>query len=162
LTGLETYYLDNTDDQASRKLAERENGVTSGGDLDDLSFIVSDLIQSGKLEDSILLSRVVDGSLRARALRFYPEGRSLGVKKAPFFVLVGAHMPCSLIELFFIDNPQDARQLADSDFRDTLARALADGIARFLDGVPSRPSSEGTVTRATAGITTRNQSAGES
>jgi|GEM_PF-985384 len=162
LTGLETYYLDNTDDQASRKLAERENGVASGGDLDDLSFIVSDLIQSGKLEDSIQLSRVVDGSLRARVLRLYPEGRSLGVKRAPFFVLVGAHMPCSLIELFFIDNPHDARQLADSDFRDTLARAIADGIARFLQGVSSRPSAERDVRRVTSHSNIQNQPAGDS
>ncbi len=134
LHGLETYYLDNADDQASRKLAERENSVPSGGDLDDLSFIVSDLIQSGKIEDSIRLSRVVDDSLQRRVLPAYAEGRSRGVKKAPFFVLVGAHMPCSLLELFFIDHPKDAERLASDGFRDLLAHSLADAIAAFLDG----------------------------
>ncbi len=134
LHGLETYYLDNTDDQASRKLAERENSVPAGGDLDDLSFIVSDLIQSGKIEDSIRLSRVVDDSLRRRVLPVYAEGRSRGVKKAPFFVLVGAHMPCSLLELFFIDHPKDAEHLASDRFRELLAHSLADGVVTFLDG----------------------------
>ncbi len=133
LNGLETYYLDNTDDQASRRLAERENSVPSGGDLDDLSFIVSDLIQSGKIEDSIRLSRVVDSALRRGVLPVYSDGRSRGIKKAPFFVLVGAHMPCSLLELFFIDNQQDAQYLAKQGFRDIVARAIADGIALFLD-----------------------------
>ena len=141
LSGLETYYLDNTDDQASRKLAERENSVPSGGDLDDLSFIVSDLIQSGKIEDSIRLSRVVDDSLRRRVLPVYADGRSRGVKKAPFFVLVGAHMPCSLLELFFIDHQKDAEHLSSERFRELLAHSIADGIAAFLDGAgPSAAS----------------------
>ncbi len=134
LSGLETYYLDNTDDQAGRKLAERENSVQSGGELDDLSFIVSDLIQSGKIEDSIRLSRVVDESLRRRVLPVYEDGRSRGVKKAPFFVLVGAHMPCSLLELFFIDHQKDAQRLASDQFRDLLARSIAQGIVAFLQG----------------------------
>ena len=58
--------------------------------------------------------------------------RSLGVKKAPFFVLVGAHMPCSLIEMFFVDNPVEGRKLHDDSFRSALAAGIADGIVRFL------------------------------
>jgi len=132
--GLETYYLDNTDDQASRKLAERENSIVSGGDLDDLSFILSDLIQSGKIEDSIRLSRIVDDSLSARVLKGRPNLRSLGVKRAPFFVLVGAHMPCALVEMFFVDHPGDGGNLSKDTFRDALARAISAGIVRFVRG----------------------------
>ncbi|MEY4700939.1 MAG: hypothetical protein RL326_1126, partial [Pseudomonadota bacterium] len=66
--GLEVYYLDNANDEASRKLAERENGVREGEQLDDLSFMLSDLIQSGKLEDSIVLSRTVESSVKVRAI----------------------------------------------------------------------------------------------
>jgi N-acetylmuramoyl-L-alanine amidase len=134
LNGLETYYLDNTDDAASRKLAERENGVAPGEDLDDLSFMLSDLIQSGKIEDSIRLSRTMDREVMRHVSRDYPKGRSLGVKSAPFFVLVGAHMPCSLVELFFVDHPGDGAKLADSRFRQLLAEGVARGIKSFLDG----------------------------
>lgn len=133
LSGLETYYLDNTDDAASRKLAERENGLTEGAGLDDITFILSDLIQSGKMEDSVRLSRMLDRHVLERALGGYSKGRSLGVKNAPFFVLVGAHMPCSLIELFFIDHPGDGAKLADERFRQLLAEGVAKGIKRFLD-----------------------------
>jgi N-acetylmuramoyl-L-alanine amidase len=133
LSGLETYYLDNTDDAASRKLAERENALGEGESLDDLSFILSDLIQSGKLEDSVRLSRILDGAVLQKIAGSYPRGRSLGVKKAPFFVLVGAHMPCSLIELFFIDHPADGAKLVDERFRQLLAEGIANGIRRFLD-----------------------------
>ncbi len=130
--GLEAYYLDNTDDAASQQLAERENGVVPGESVDDLSFMLSDLIQSGKLEDSIRLTRDIDGSLRSRVTPSYRKARFLGVKKAPFFVLVGAHMPCSLVEMFFVDHSQDGAQLAREDFRAELAMGIAHGIARFV------------------------------
>jgi N-acetylmuramoyl-L-alanine amidase len=131
--GLEVYYLDNTNDEASRRLAERENGIAHGESLDDLSFMLSDLIQTGKLEDSIALSRSVEGAIRVKVLTNHRDLRSLGVKKGPFFVLVGAHMPCSLVEMFFIDNPTDAKRLRQEQFRAALAVGIADGIRSFLD-----------------------------
>jgi N-acetylmuramoyl-L-alanine amidase len=142
-SGLESYYLDNTNDAASRRLAERENGVAAGAGVDDVSFMLSDLIQSGKLEDSILLTRAIDGAMRAKVAPSYRQARFLGVKKGPFFVLVGAHAPCGLIELFFVDNPPDAAKLADDSFRQALAAGIAQGIAAYvrgeLDGaVPAR------------------------
>jgi len=130
--GFEAYYLDNTNDEASRKLAERENGVPQGGAVDDLSFMLSDLIQSGKMEDSIVLTRSVEAGVRSKVLRSHRDLRSLGVKKAPFYVLVGAHMPCSLIEMFFVDNPVEGRKLRDESFRSALAAGIAEGIFKFL------------------------------
>jgi N-acetylmuramoyl-L-alanine amidase len=131
-SGFEAYYLDNTNDEASRKLAERENGIAPGAGVDDLSFMLSDLIQSGKLEDSIHLTRAIDSGIRSRVLMTHRDLRSLGVKKAPFFVLVGAHMPCTLIEMFFVDHPSEGKKLRDDSFRSALAAGVADGIARFL------------------------------
>lgn len=132
-SGFEAYYLDNTNDEASRKLAERENGVEAGNSVDDLSFMLSDLIQSGKLEDSILLTRSIEGSVRGKVISNNPGLRSLGVKKAPFFVLVGAHMPCSLIEMFFVDHPVDGSKLQKEQFRSALAVGIADGIRIFVE-----------------------------
>jgi N-acetylmuramoyl-L-alanine amidase len=131
LTGLETYYLDNTDDQAGRKLAERENSV-SGVAVDDLSYILGDLIQSGKLEDSIRFARVLDRELVSHVAGAGRGVTSKGVKKGPFFVLVGAHMPCVLVEMLFVDNPDDARKLNSPAFRKQLSQGIAKGILRFV------------------------------
>jgi N-acetylmuramoyl-L-alanine amidase len=131
-SGLEAYYLDNTNDEASTKLAERENGVVSGGAIDDLSFMLSDLIQSGKLEDSILLTRGIESGIKRKIGHESNNLRSLGVKKAPFFVLVGAHAPCSLVEMFFVDNPNDAKMLRSERFRALLASGIAEGIVGFI------------------------------
>jgi N-acetylmuramoyl-L-alanine amidase len=71
--------------------------------------------------------------LRGKVVKGYEDVRSLGVKKGPFFVLVGAHMPCSLVEMFFIDNPTDGKRLRQDQFRAALAAGIADGIRSFLD-----------------------------
>lgn len=136
LRGLESYYLDTTDDEASRLLAERENGVVPGGAVDDLTFILSDLIQSGKLEESVELSHYLESAVHRATLSTYPESKSHGVKKGPFFVLVGAHMPCTLIELFFIDNGADGAKLATDSFRSIVSEGLAKGLTRFANGEP--------------------------
>lgn len=130
--GFEVYYLDNTDDESSRKLAERENGVSLGGTTDDLSFILSDLIQSGKLEDSIVLAHTIEQSVHNTVIRKNKKLRSLGVKKAPFYVLVGAHMPCVLLEAFFIDHPYEGGLLSRESFRQSLAESIADGIKGYF------------------------------
>jgi N-acetylmuramoyl-L-alanine amidase len=130
--GLEVYYLDTANDEASRKLAERENGIAAGEGVDDLSFMLSDLIQTGKLEDSIVLSRSLDTAMRKSVISSHKGLRSLGVKKAPFFVLVGAHMPCTLLEMFFIDHPSEGRKFQEESFRSALALGIAEGIKTFL------------------------------
>lgn len=135
--GLESYYLDMTDDDASRLLAERENGVAHGGDVDDLSFILSDLIQSGKLEESVELSHHLQASVHKATLPVYDESKSHGVKKGPFYVLVGAHMPCTLVELFFIDHPKDGAKLATDPFRSIVSEGLAKGLTQFAHGGPA-------------------------
>lgn len=138
--GLATYYLDNSDDAASRTLAERENGLLQlKGDPAhaDLSILISSLIQSGKLEDSIVLAHTLQRDIIREVQtneRWRNAGiRDLGVKKAPFFVLVGAHMPCILLELLFIDNKHDAALLAQGPFREILARGIVRGISAFFE-----------------------------
>ena len=143
-SGLEAYYLDNTNDAASRRLAERENGEWGSGGPDDLSFMLSDLIQSGKLEDSVALTRFLDMGVRSSVGPSYRKARFLGVKKAPFFVLVGAHMPCSLVEMFFVDHEGVGERLEQPQFRALLAEGIADGISRFMvnespEHLPDRP-----------------------
>ena len=62
--GLETYYLDNTTDEASVRLAARENS-TSRRNVSDLQFILSDMTQNMKLEDSVTLAHRLHDRRRA-------------------------------------------------------------------------------------------------
>lgn len=131
--GIETYYLDNTDDRSSLKLAERENlSVSYGGSTQDLDFILSDLIQDAKLDDSISLAHHLQDSLYLKLSHYFPGVRNLGVKRAPFFVLVGAHMPCVLAEVSFIDHPVEGSRLIERRYQRLIAEALFEGMQAFF------------------------------
>lgn len=132
LSGAEIYYLDNTDDHASLKLAARENASFAKGNQSDLDFILSDLIQTGKLDESISLAHYLQNSLVQTVRKAYPELKDLGVKKAPFYVLVGAHMPCVLVEVSFIDHKKEGKLLADPKYQKLIAAALYEGVIKFI------------------------------
>jgi N-acetylmuramoyl-L-alanine amidase len=57
--------------------------------------------------------------------------KNMGVKQAPFYVLIGAEMPAILIELAFISNPEDARLLGDDTFIDAMAKRISGGISGY-------------------------------
>ncbi|WP_292663362.1 N-acetylmuramoyl-L-alanine amidase, partial [Nitratifractor sp.] len=55
-----------------------------------------------------------------------------GVRPAPFWVLVGAEMPAILVETGYITHPVEKKRLYNARYQDTLAKGIAEGIARFL------------------------------
>jgi N-acetylmuramoyl-L-alanine amidase len=128
--GIETYYLDNTTDEAAIRLAARENG-TSRKNVSDLQFILSDMMQNMKLEDSITLAHRLQGSLVGGMSRVIGEVKDLGVKKALFYVLVGARMPSVLVEMFFITNRHEGRAMSQGNYQDAMVEALFDGIQKY-------------------------------
>ena len=131
--GLETYYLDNTSDEASIRLAARENS-TSRKKISDLQFILSDMMQNVKLEDSISLAHHLQGAVVNGMSRKMSDVKDLGVKKALFYVLVGARMPSVLVEMFFITNRVEGRAMNDEGHQDAMVDALLDGIRKYNEG----------------------------
>lgn len=64
-----------------------------------------------------------------------------GVKFANYYVLRKTVMPAILAELAFISNPQEEALLANPDFQDVCARAIATGVKRFY-GISTITSQE--------------------
>jgi N-acetylmuramoyl-L-alanine amidase len=131
--GLETYYLDNTSDEASIRLAARENS-TSRKNISDLQFILSDMMQNVKLEDSISLAYHLHGAAVSGMSRKMSDVKDLGVKKALFYVLVGARMPSVLVEMFFITNRVEGPAMSDEGHQDAMVDALLEGIRKYNQG----------------------------
>lgn len=134
LQGIETYYLNNTNDRATIRLAAMENGLFQEQSLKEhgLSYILSDLIQKGKEEESIALAYHLQEAMFTRAKAHYPAVRNLGVKQGPFYVLVGAHMPCVLVEVAFLSHRVEGKHLLSPEYQEVLAEGLFLGIVRFL------------------------------
>jgi N-acetylmuramoyl-L-alanine amidase len=135
LHGIETYYLNNTNDRGSIRLAAMENGldlITRAHRGADLRYILSDLVQVGKMEESIALATTVQRGLVGHLAERYGDVADLGVKRGPFYVLVGAYMPCVLVETSFLTHPGEGRRLASRAYREAVAEGIYRGIERFL------------------------------
>jgi len=135
LHGVETYYLNNTHDRGTIRLAAMENGLSLPSPARgraDLRYIVSDLVQAGKMEESVALATAVQRSLVGTLGARYGGVTDLGVKRGPFYVLVGAYMPCVLVETSFLTHPTEGRRLASRAYRDDVADGIYAGIERFL------------------------------
>lgn len=130
--GIETYLLSEASSRRALEVAARENGTTMD-QLTDLQKILSDLVHRSKVDESTPLAQRIQDSLVGRLSRRYRGVRDLGVKRAPFYVLLGAQMPSVLVEAGFVTNPLEARRLRSRTYRREIARALAAGILRFIE-----------------------------
>jgi N-acetylmuramoyl-L-alanine amidase len=139
LRGIETYYLKNTNDRATLRLARLENGVDmliKEGDVStdaDLSFILSDMVQGQKEADSVVLATSIQSELMGFLRPRYHSVDSLGVKQGPFMVLDGTYMPAILVETGFVTNSMESRRLASTSYREAVAEGLFRGIQAYLE-----------------------------
>lgn len=128
--GVETYYLNNTSDEAAMRLAARENG-SARKNVSDLQFILSDMTQNMKLEDSITLAHRLQQSVVGGMTKELGEVRDLGVKKALFYVLVGARMPSVLVEMFFVSHRVEGPAMSRESTQEAMVNSLFDGIQKY-------------------------------
>ncbi|MEB2284036.1 MAG: hypothetical protein B6D46_01985 [Polyangiaceae bacterium UTPRO1] len=133
LQGIETYTLNNSNDRATIRLAKMENGPAVRVGRGDLSFILSDMVQSGKEEESNVLAERLHSRVLARLRSRYTDVHNLGVKKGPFYVLVGAYMPCVLVETSFLSHPVEGKRLGTTAYQHDIAEGIFLGITDFLN-----------------------------
>lgn len=128
--GVETYFLNFALTPQAEAVAARENAA-SGRTMNSLPGIVKAITLNSKLNESRDFAALVQRSM-VRGLR--PANRALkdlGVKQAPFMVLIGAAMPSVLAEISFVTNRQEARLLRTSAYRQKIAESLLAGILKY-------------------------------
>lgn len=129
--GIETYYLNLATDDESILVAAREN-ATSTKNISDLQSILNDLMQNAKINESSRLAGHVQDSLFKKLKSNYNNVKNKGVKKAPFYVLLGAQMPAILIETSFISNKRECLRLLDPDYQELLCDAIINGVRNYM------------------------------
>ena len=136
-SGIETYYLNNTTDRATIRLARMENGVAGGYSApgqSDLNYILTDLRQGYKANESASLARMIETETAADiSTSLGLRVNALGAKKGPFYVLVGAEMPAVLVECGFLSNADEARELTDSRYQAAIADGVADAVVHYFN-----------------------------
>jgi N-acetylmuramoyl-L-alanine amidase len=58
--------------------------------------------------------------------------RNRGVKKENYFVLKDTTMPATLLEIGYITNPEDEQTMLTSEFQQSVANSIRDGIKEYL------------------------------
>lgn len=132
LAGFETYMLNLATDDQAIAVAAREN-ATSKKNISDLEYILSDLMKHAKIEESTRLANDVHLSMVKGMKKKYSKINDLGVKQAPFYVLLGARMPSILIESSFISNKTECKRLLTESYRNDLCNAITDGVEKYID-----------------------------
>ena len=131
LHGVETYFLNLATDERSIQLAARENATTTKS-ISDLQRILNDLMLNTKINESNRLAFQTQRSIMTTLNKSYPRVKSLGVKQAPFYVLLGAQMPAVLVEIGFGTNPEECRRLASTKYLNKIAEGISRGLAEFI------------------------------
>jgi len=129
--GIETYFLNVAASESAVMVAAREN-ATSEKNISDLQGILSELMMNTKVNESRSFANHVQGELIRSVSSRYKGVKSLGVKQAPFYVLIGAEMPSILVESGFLTNTTERKRLASMNYQGQLARGIAEGIESYV------------------------------
>jgi len=132
--GLETYFLNMATDKRAVMVAAREN-ATSEKNISDLQTILNDLMLNTKINESSRLAHKVQKGMIFRIKKRYKKVKSLGVKQAPFYVLIGAEMPAILVETGFITNPTERKRLLSQGYLESLTNGIVRGIDSYIKSI---------------------------
>jgi N-acetylmuramoyl-L-alanine amidase len=131
--GCETFFLSAAKNDEARAIAALENSSVrfehAGSDseeVDDLNFILMDLVQSEFLIESSDLAGMIQNRLKSEL-----SIPSRGISQAEFRVLNHAYMPAVLVETAFISNKKEESLLKKNSFRERIAQAIYESIKEF-------------------------------
>src|SRR3954462_12516471 len=140
-SGTETYFLSPqasdpraassaaTENTAPSAPATSDAAAPSAAEQQDVDLILWDLAQNRHLTESQRFATMIQAQLN-EALQI----KDRGVKQAPFRVLKGATMPAVLVELGFINNPEEEKKLQDPACRHRIVAAVVPGAPRYRAG----------------------------
>ena len=142
--GMETYIMNaRASDRFAAEVAARENAVTQNrmGEFGSiLESILVDMQKTNKINESSKLASCTQETMCRYMSKRYNKVKNLGIKKAPFYVLIGASMPSILVEAGFISNKTEEKRLRDPRYLDNLSRAISLGVDKYAKTI-KRPSS---------------------
>ena len=131
LNVVETYYFGAHSDPEALRLAERENHGSEYS-MSDFESLVRNMRDTIKLQESKRLATSVQASLTGNMQRASQDLHDVGIKTAPFVVLLGVKAPAVLAEIACMCNPDAEQRMRTPSHREEIARYLAEGIVNYL------------------------------
>jgi len=132
--GIETYFLNFAPNPEAEAVAAREN-ASSSKSMRHLPDIVQAIALNNKIDESRDFAAIVQSTLYQELRKTNRTLKNLGVKQAPFMVLVGATMPSVLAEISFMSNSAEATLLKTDRYKQQIAEALLAGVMRYQNSL---------------------------
>ncbi len=131
--GFKVYFLSQAKNEEDKLVAMRENAVIELEDkshrYDNLQDILIDMAGNEYLRESQDFSIMVTDAFSS-GLKTIPR-LHLGIGQANFWVLNGSYMPSVLIEVGFISNSQEEKDLGDPAVEKTIASGIFEAVMSF-------------------------------
>lgn len=135
--GTETFVMGLDKGNANMEVCQLENSVItledgysskySGFDPGNPeSYIIFSLLQNSHLEQSLILAAAIQEKLKDGPIKY-----DRGVKQAPFLVLWQCTMPAVLVELGFLSNASDYKELTNKASHTKMASALFKAFEQY-------------------------------
>jgi len=134
IQGVETFFLQNTRDAKSQRIAARENKAVLKGAGSSLSkkVIIDSVLNGPKIVQSNKLAIDVQKRILTNVHSRYRDVKDGGVRSAPFWVLVGASRPSILVEVGYISHPRERKRLFTPSYQELIAKGIAEGVNTYL------------------------------
>lgn len=147
VSGADTYILGLSRSTENMRVAQRENSVILLEDnykqkyenfdpKSPESYIIFEFMTNKYMDQSLQFASVTQGFFKTQAKR-----SDRGVKQAGFLVLRETAAPSVLIELGFINNPNEARFLSTASGQQTMANAIYSGFKSYKKEFDKRQGS---------------------
>ena len=120
--------LDHEAEQAARASLGSERLATFGGGIRDIDLVVWDLAQLRHVNQSAQLAKILDDQFRGRI----PLAEH-SLERAPLRVLESVNMPAVLIEMGYLTNDDQEKQMSGAEFQNAFVQAIYDGVVKFRD-----------------------------
>lgn len=129
--GVETFFLNFSSDPAVIETAAREN-ATSTKNIGQMKDIIQKICQNSKVAESRDLAEKIQRNLVKSLSADRPKVMSLGVKGAPFWVLIGSEMPSVLVEISHLSNAGEEAKLKTPKYRELAVQGIYNGILDYI------------------------------
>ncbi len=134
ISGIETYYLDYSKDPGNEHLGHREkSGTIKNYRMGELDSALDELAFRTLRFESERLASFVQTNMYGHVNRRGFEVQNGGTKGSVFSVLENTHMPGVLLEVGYMSNVYDARNLKNKAYINSIADGIARGINSYAE-----------------------------
>ncbi len=147
IKGVEVYVMGAQNTERALEVAKRENSVIlleedyeKNYDFDpqsEESYILFNLTQSAYQNNSLMLASLIDDQLKNRAGR-----KSYGVKQSSLYVLWSTAMPSVLVEIGYLSNPTEEKELNDPEVQSYIASGIYRAVKEYKEAIDAQNQKE--------------------